>query len=72
MFIWMRAHHNKKKLKNERISLSLTQYCALLVNLLVTLRQSDSLIEEKMLNYWAQICKLLRRDRKNVLYTVAI
>ena len=28
-------------IKNERISLSANQYCALLVNLLVTLRQSD-------------------------------
>ena len=28
--------------KNERISLSSTQYCVLLLNLFVTLRQSDS------------------------------
>ena len=60
-------------MKNERISLSPTQYCALLVNLFVTLRQSDSSVEEKMVNYWPEICKLLPRDRKNVvLYTVTI
>ena len=70
MFIWMQAHPNEK---NEVISLSSTQYCALLVNLLVTLRESDSLVEEKMVNYWPEICKLLPRDRKNVaLYTVTI
>ena len=37
--------------KNEWISVSPTQYsqyCALLVNLFVTLRQSDSSVEEKM------------------------
>ena len=59
--------------KNETISLSPTQYCALLVNLFVKLQQSDSLVEEKMANYWPEICKLLLRDRKNVaLYTVTI
>ena len=59
--------------KNERISISRTQYCALLLNLFVTLRQSDSSVEEKVVSYWAQICKLLPRDRKNViLYTVTI
>ena len=46
--------------------------CVLLVNLFVTLRQSDSSVEEKMVNYWPEICKLLPRDRKNVLYTVTI
>ena len=66
----MQAHHNEK---NERISLSPTQYCALLVNLFVTLRQSDLSVEEKMVNYWAKIWKLLPRDRRNVaLYTVTI
>ena len=50
-----------------------TQNYALLVNLFVILRQSDSSFEEKMVNYWAEICKLLSRDRKNVvLYTVTI
>ena len=43
----MQAHHNEK---NERISLSPTHYCALLVNLFVTLPQSDSSVEEKMVN----------------------
>ena len=61
----MQAHNNEK---NVRISLSPTQYCAL-----VTLRQSDSSVDEKMVNYCAEICKLLPRDRKNVvLYTVTI
>ena len=45
----MQTHHNKKK--NERISLSPTQYCALLLILFVTLRQGDSLVEEKVVNY---------------------
>ena len=59
--------------KNEWISLSPTQYCALLVNLFVTLLQSDSSVERKKVNYWAEICKLLPKDRKNVvLYTVTI
>ena len=44
----MQAHPNEK---NEVISLSSTQYCALLVNLLVTLREGDSLVEKKMVNY---------------------
>ena len=39
----------------------------------VTLRQRDSLAEEKMVNDCAEIYKLLPRDRKNVvLYTVTI
>ena len=42
--------------KNERISLSPTQYCALLVNLFVTLQQSDSSVVGKMVNYKAEIC----------------
>ena len=50
--------------KNDRISISCAQYCALLLNLLVTLPQSDSSVEEKVVNYWAEICKLLPRDRK--------
>ena len=59
--------------KNERISISCAQYCALLLNLLVTLPQSDSSVEEKGVNYWAEICKLIPRDRKNVvLYTMTI
>ena len=45
----MRVHHNNEK--NERISLPPTRYCALLVNLFVTLRQNDSSVEEKMANY---------------------
>ena len=61
------------QLKNQRISLSPTQYCALLVNLFVTLRQCDSLVEEKIVNYWAEIWKLLPREGKNVvLYTATI
>ena len=64
---------NTPQWKHKRISLSPTQYCALLVNLLVTLRQGDSSVDEKMVNYWAGICKLLPRDRKNVvLYIVTI
>ena len=59
LFIWMQAHHNEK-LKE-------------LVNLFVILRQSDSSAERKVVNYWAEICKLLPRDIKNVvLYTVTI
>ena len=43
------------------------------LNLFVTLRQHDSSVEKKMVNYWPEICKLLPRDRKNVaLYTVTI
>ena len=37
--------------KTERISLSPTQYCALLVNLIATSRQSVASVEEKMVNY---------------------
>ena len=40
----MKANHNEK---NERINLSPTQYCALLLHLFVTLRQSDSSIDGK-------------------------
>ena len=40
----MQAHHNEK---NERISLLPSQPCALLLNLFVTLRQSDSQFDEK-------------------------
>ena len=40
----MQAHQNEK---NERISLSPTQYCALLLNLFVALRQSDSSVDGK-------------------------
>ena len=40
----MQAHHNEK---NERISLSPTQCCALLLNLFVKLRQSDSSVDGK-------------------------
>ena len=60
----MQAYHNER---NKRISLSPTQYCALLINLLVTLQQSDSLVEEKMVNYLTKFYKLLHRDRKNIL-----
>ena len=56
--------------KNERISLSPTQYHA---SKFVILPQSDSWVEEKMVNYWPEIYKLLPRDRKHVaLYTVTI
>ena len=44
----MQAHHNEKK---KDLVLSLNQYCALLVYLFVTLRQSDSFVEKKMVNY---------------------
>ena len=44
----MQANHNEKM---KRISISHPQYCALLVNLFVTLRQSDSSVDEKMVNY---------------------
>ena len=37
----MRAHHN------EKMKESPTQYCALLLNLFVTLRQSDSSVDAK-------------------------
>ena len=47
-------HITMKKWKN---------YCALLVNLFATLRQSHSLVEVKMVNYWAEISKLLPRDK---------
>ena len=60
----MQAYHNER---NKRISLSPTQYCALLINLLVTLQQGDSLVEEKMVNYLTKFYKLLHRDRKNIL-----
>ena len=40
----MQAHHNEK---NERISLPPTQYCALLLNLFITLRESDSSVGGK-------------------------
>ena len=58
---------SKSYWKNERISLLPTQHCALLVNLFVTLRQSDSSVEKKKVNYWAEVCKLLPRERKNVV-----
>ena len=54
-------------IKNEIISLFPTQYFALLVNLFATLRQSDSLVEEKMGNYLVEFCKQFLRDRKNVV-----
>ena len=44
-----------------------TQYCALLVNLFVTLRQTDSSVEEKMVNYWAEICNVVFYVVKNVV-----
>ena len=45
----------------------------LLVNFFVTLWESDSTVDEKLMNYWAEICKLLPSDRQNVaLYTVII
>ena len=46
---------------------------ALLANLFVILWQSDSLVEEKLVNYLAEICKLLPRDINIVvLYAVTI
>ena len=58
----MQAHHNRK---NKRIYLYPTQDCALLVNLFVTQRQSDSSVEEKMVNCCAEVCKLLPRLQPN-------
>ena len=49
---------------SERIILSPTQYFVLLVNLFVTLQQSDSSVKEKMGNYQAEIYKLRPRDKK--------
>ena len=58
---------------SERIILSPTQYFVLLVNLFVTLQQSDSSVKEKMENYQAEIYKLRPLETKNaVLYTVTI
>ena len=58
--------------KNERISLSSTQYCVLLLNLFVTLRQSDSSTNGKngaLLSWNLQTTP--QRQKKNVaLYTV--
>ena len=38
-------------IKTESVSLSPTEYFALLINLFATLEQSDSSVEEKMVNY---------------------
>ena len=66
----MQAQYNEKV---KELVYPPTQYCALVVNLLVTLWQSDWSLEGKMVNYWVEVCKLLPRDRKNVvLYTVTI
>ena len=53
--------HNKK---NERIGILSTECCVLLLDLFVTLQQSDSSVDKRMANYWAGIWKLLPRDRK--------
>ena len=69
LFIWMQRHHDGKW-KNWSIP---AEYCALLVNLFVRLWQSNSLVQEKMVNDWSEICKPLPRDRKNfLLCTVTI
>ena len=65
----MEAHDNEKI---EKISLSPTKCCALLVNLFVTLRQSDSSVEEKIVKYWPEICKLLPRDKNVQTFCVFI
>ena len=44
LFILMQGHHNEK---NETISLSSTQYSAFVLNLFVTLRQSESSVDGK-------------------------
>ena len=44
----MNARYNNERMKE---LVHPTQYCALLVNLLVTLQQSDSSAKEKMANY---------------------
>ena len=63
----MQGHHN------EKISLPHTQYCMLLEYMFIALQQTHSLVEEKMVNNWAEVCKLLPRDRKNfALNTVTI
>ena len=55
------------------INQSPTQYCALLLNFYVRLKQIDSSVDQKMVNYWAEICKLYARDGQNVvLYIVTI
>ena len=45
------------KIKYERISLSSSQYYVS-SKFVAILQQSDSLVDEKMLNYWAENCKL--------------
>ena len=62
----MNARYNNERMKE---LVHPTQYCALLVNLLVTLQQSDSSAKEKMANYWAKVCKPLPRDRKMLYCT---
>ena len=56
----MQAYHNEKMKE-------------LVYPPLNTLGQSDSSVEKKMVNDWAETWKLLRKDRKYVvLYTVTI
>ena len=58
--VWMQAYHNEKMKE-------------LVYPPPNTLGQSDSSVEKKMVNDWAETWKLLRKDRKYVvLYTVTI
>ena len=50
--IWMQAHHNEKM--KELLCVASKFVC--------NIRQSHSLVEVKMVNYWAEISKLLPRD----------
>ena len=68
--MWMQAHHYEKM---KELVYPPPQYWTLLVNLFVTLRQTDLSVEEEMVNYWAEICKPLPRDKRNVaLHAVTI
>ena len=48
----MKAHDNEKKWKNKSISHPILCVAS---NLFVTLRQSDSSVDGKILNYWAEL-----------------
>ena len=68
LFIWMQPHHIEK---NERISLSHPILCVASKFVCKHYDKAIHWLMEKMVNYCAEIWKLLPRDRKNVvLYTV--
>ena len=56
------------KKKNERISLSPTQYCALQLNLFVTLRQNDSSIDGKNGELLSSNLQTPSQRQKKMLY----